>query len=124
MTQPQVQESEWAGRFRCSECGHGERLTAWAQSNVYGRLRPDGEVEESYSDQHTLFEESIECCDHLGGVVEAFIDGQWTRQEPCEWADDTYSCVGGTKTRYGASYGPCPACAGRGAMDVPVEVPA
>jgi hypothetical protein len=30
--------------FRCTECGHGGSLRAWAHVNIHGGLGPDGHI--------------------------------------------------------------------------------
>jgi hypothetical protein len=31
--------------FRCTECGHGDGLRAWAHVNIHGDLGPDGHID-------------------------------------------------------------------------------
>lgn len=67
--------------FRCSECGHGGSLRAWAHVNIHGDIGPDGLIERSdYEDDAfwPIIEESVTCKVHGEGRVEKLIDGQYT----------------------------------------------
>jgi hypothetical protein len=119
-------------RYRCSDCGHGDRLSAWAMANVFGRLLPDCElgayVEESDSDQTELYESSIQCDDHPSGRIEKRIDRRWTMEVDCDYVEEkpgfspthtlVHRCDGG-RVYFGHLI--CPKCHGRGRIDVPVD---
>lgn len=109
------------GAYRCAQCRHGKHLSAWAQSNVHGRLLDDGTVEESYSDQHTLFEGSIQCDRHPDAELQRRVNGRWTRWLACVWAEGQFRCREGQKRYFDRDVGPCPCCEGRGGHDVPVS---
>lgn len=116
------------GAYRCSECGHGERLYACAQAVVAGRLLPDGSVTEDDVTQTELCEDSIDCQDHPlpEARLERWIGGQWTYWETCTWVDDGVRRLGrsrcdhGREVYYGKAVGACPACDGRGGFNTPV----
>lgn len=89
------------GVYRCVGCGHGRKLTAWAHTNVYGRLLADGSVEESYSDQWETREDSIECREHLAPAFDAIVE----KRGPEGWM----------------RWGDCPDCAGSGRVPYEYE---
>jgi hypothetical protein len=67
------------GVFRCTECGHGGRLRAWAQVNIHGDLTPDGNIEwPDYEDDAywPIIEESVTCKVHGEDHIEKLIDGR------------------------------------------------
>jgi hypothetical protein len=67
--------------FRCTECGHGRNLRAWAQVNIHGDLAPDGNIEwPDYEDDAywPIVEESVTCKVHGEGFIEKLVDGQYT----------------------------------------------
>jgi hypothetical protein len=67
--------------FRCTECGHGGHLRAWAHVNIHGDLAPDGNIEwPDYEDDAfwPVIEESVTCKVHGEGFIEKLIDGQYT----------------------------------------------
>lgn len=119
------------GAYRCSECGHGDKLYACAGAIVSGRLLPDQSIEEDAVEQHTLHESSIDCEAHPlpGHVLERWFDGSWTRWEPCTRtaldrlsAMSQYGCKEGRKMIHGTDCGACPACKGEGGRWTPVAV--
>jgi hypothetical protein len=68
--------------YRCTECGHGQSLRAWARVNIHGDVGPDGLIERAdYEDDAywPLIEESVTCKFHGEGHIEKLIDGQYTR---------------------------------------------
>lgn len=89
------------GGYRCTECGHGKRIWAYAGASVYGPLSADG----SDLDEHQAVEEwgihkdSIQCTEHPGAMLERFVDGKWCRWWFCP------KCRGGGTVRYGGQYG-------------------
>ena len=122
------------GAYRCSECGHGDRLYACAEAIVSGRLLADGSVTEDDTTQVVLCESSIDCEEHPlpGHVLERWFGGTWTRWVPCMHTEPNaripseveYRCVDGALTRYSQRLGPCPACNGKGGRWVPSQVQA
>ncbi len=67
--------------FRCTECGHGAGLRAWAQVNIHGDLGPDGHIEwPDYEDDAfwTIVEESVTCKVHGEAFIEKLVDGRYT----------------------------------------------
>lgn len=73
------------GAYRCAECGHGKNLWAWEGCNAYGPLAADG----SHLDEHEdviewgVHEDSIDCREHPGAVIEKFTKGRWCRWWSC-----------------------------------------
>lgn len=110
------------GAYRCSVCGHGNRLYACALAVVAGALLPDGSVTESDVTQTALCEDSIDCQDHPlpGHRLERWIGGQWTYWEPCPWVGERgLHCAGGfVEYRGRPTFDLCPACKGQGGSDV------
>ena len=94
MTGQKAQPPE--GAYRCTECGHGEKLWAWAGCNAYGPLAADGAGLDEHEDvwEWGVYEDSIQCTEHPGAMLESFADGQW-----CRWWS-------------------CPKCGGRGRVHV------
>ncbi len=67
--------------FRCTECGHGGSLRAWAHVNIHGDLGPDGLIERAdYEDDAywPVIEESVTCKVHGEDFIEKLVDGQYT----------------------------------------------
>jgi hypothetical protein len=67
--------------FRCTECGHGRNLRAWAQVNIHGDLAPDGHIEwPDYEDDAywPIVEESVTCKLHGEAFIEKLVDSQYT----------------------------------------------
>jgi hypothetical protein len=70
--------------YRCADCGHGRHLWAWAGANAYGPLATNGELEYYEDvDEWGIHEDSIQCSEHPGAVIEHSIDGQWHRWWSC-----------------------------------------
>lgn len=114
------------GEYRCSACGHGERLQACAEAIVAGMLEPNGDVTQDDVSQTVLCESSIECLDHPGSApLERWFGGAWTRWRACEWKapdDRAIKCENGTQMYLGRRIGTCPECKGAGGVNVPLEV--
>jgi hypothetical protein len=53
--------------FRCTGCGRGGNLRAWAHVNIHGDVGPDGHIEES-----------VTCKIHGEDLIEKLVDGQYT----------------------------------------------
>lgn len=106
--------AEW--QYRCAECGDGSRLYACAYAVASGPLAPNGKELVTHDDvsETELAEDSIECGDHPGSVIEyrADGDGVWCRWQLCETCDGT-----GREPNYPRAR--CKACAGRRGIDVP-----
>ncbi len=67
--------------FRCTECGHGGSLRAWAHVNIHGDLGPDGHIEwPDYEDDAfwPVIEESVTCKVHGEDFIEKLAGGQYT----------------------------------------------
>jgi len=67
--------------FRCTECGHGGSLRAWAHVNIHGDVGPDGHIEwPDYEDDAywPVIEESVTCKLHGEDFIEKLVDGQYT----------------------------------------------
>jgi hypothetical protein len=106
------------GGYRCAECGNGEKLWAWAGANVYGPLAADGSelMEHEAVEEWGIHEDSIQCTEHPGAVIEMFNRGKWCRWWFCpkcggrgrvavgeHWkAPDGYECP--AKTPWGKRY--------------------
>lgn len=118
------QSSPFQGEYRCSDCGHGQRLQACAEAIVSGTLQPDGEVTQDDVSQTILCESSIECIDHPapGAVLERWFDGRWTRWRHCDYSTERgYRCLEGSLWYYDHRIDQCPACGGAGGFNDPVE---
>lgn len=87
------------GGYRCTECGHGEKLWAYAGANVCGPLSPDGESLDEHEavEEWGIYEDSI-CCSEHGYALERFVGGKWCRWWACP------KCRGGGVIRYGGTY--------------------
>jgi hypothetical protein len=67
--------------FRCTECGPGDSLRAWAHVNIHGDLGPDGHIDwPDYEDDAfwPILEESVTCKVHGEDFIEKLVDGQYT----------------------------------------------
>jgi hypothetical protein len=79
--------------YRCSECGDGEHLHAIAGANVSGPLNADGEIDgyDDITEWGGVYEDSIQCTEHVDAVIEKQVDGEWRRWwccEPCHGTGD------------------------------------
>lgn len=88
------------GGYRCAECGHGEKLWAWAGCNAYGPLAADGSELAEHEDvwEWGVYGDSIQCRDHPGAILERFVGGQWCRWWSCP------KCGGGGIYKYRSQY--------------------
>ena len=110
-----------SSRYRCSECGHGEHLRAWAEGVFEGPLGADGLLDaHTWAEDTMVFEGSIACDVHGDTVTIHKHDGKvwcvWTRCTRCE-----YGC---TRDRWGSMTVTCGGCCGAGGSWQPVEEPA
>jgi hypothetical protein len=67
--------------FRCTECGHGRSLRAWAHVNIHGDLAPDGNIEWPNHEDDAFWpviEDSVTCKLHGEDHIEKLVDGQYT----------------------------------------------
>jgi hypothetical protein len=73
------------GAYRCTECGHGEKLWAYVGCAACGPLSPDGEGVEEYEwiDDWGIYEDSICCAVHGNVTLERFVGGKWSRWWSC-----------------------------------------
>jgi hypothetical protein len=87
--------------YRCADCGHGRRLSAWAHANLYGPLGADGEISEydGIEPWEDPIEESIDCSRHPGAIIEKFTNGEWCRWWRCP------KCGGLGYLTYGPTFG-------------------
>lgn len=121
--------------YICEECGHGERLTAWATVLAEGALNAEGEVEEDWTEQTELHEDSIQCREHHDAAILKLVEGRYTRWQTCSWVQVEQDraarselrvhvrsrCVDGSRMYFRERIGACPCCGGRGGHDVPVD---
>ena len=103
------------GAFRCSDCGHGRRLSAWAGANVYGRLDERGEVDWTDGEQFELYESSIQCDLHPNAPLERKVNGRWSRWVNCSASN----CREGREAGY--SHKRCESCDGNLGRWVPIR---
>lgn len=106
-------------RYRCSECHRDDGLEAVSYGYMIGKISPDGRSLDDYSgaiEDTDLCEETIECPDHVGAVIEKLIAGVWCRWEPCT----AEGCQRGRVKRWGSEYD-CSDCKGRGGQEVEVD---
>lgn len=107
------------GAYRCTDCGHGRKLWAWAGCNAYGPLAAEGNELAEHEDvwEWGIHEDSIQCREHPGSMLESFVGGRWCRWWTCpkcrgrgrvhideHWkAPDGYECSQGLEVagRYG-----------------------
>lgn len=89
------------GGYRCAACGHGEKLWAYAGANAYGPLAADGASLDEHEavEEWGIYEDSIQCTEHPGAILESFVGGQWCRWWSCP------QCKGGGYVTYGGQYG-------------------
>jgi hypothetical protein len=111
-------------RYRCSECGRDEGLTAIAYGYMEGTLADDGLNLDDYSlgaESTDVCEDTINCPDHPYASVEKRVDGVWCRWETCK-ADGCHAGRVSRWTRWGdpGATKPCEACSGRGGHNVPI----
>lgn len=85
------------GSYRCTECGDGAKLWAYAGANVYGPLAASGSelAEHLAVEEWGIHQDSIQCEAHPGATLESFVGGRWCRWWSCP------KCHGGGKIKYG-----------------------
>lgn len=99
------------GVWRCSECGHGRFLDAYARALVRGPVDSDGLVNQYDYDDCDTIEESITCRVHADQFVpEKRVNGRW-----CRWHDCTRCHGSGTIPGPGKGLGAW-ACPGDGSV--------
>lgn len=83
-TSPVAPTTGDAGVYRCTECGNGQNLTAYANAVVRGPLDADGSISTfDWEEVWEVHEDSIQCGKHPDPDLEKMIDGQWCRWRTC-----------------------------------------
>lgn len=109
-------------RYRCSECGRDEDLTAIAYGYMEGTLSANGYELDDHSlacEDTEICEDTIRCPEHPDAPIHKLIDGTWHQWACCP----VDGCAAG-QVRYSGYYHEwrtCSVCKGHGGRDVPIE---